>query len=149
MMKKTSMLTAMVAIIATFAFSAQAMDDPVKKRQNAMESIAKAVKMSSRMVKGTLPYNQATASGAMKTISEAGERFGQYFPKGSNEDPDSEASEKIWTDRKGFDDLLSKFNSDAKKAMDVASAGPAPFKAAFMDLVKNCKSCHDGYRIEK
>ncbi len=42
-----------------------------------------------------------------------------------------------------------KLAADASAAATVASKGPDAFKAAFGEVVKNCKGCHEVYRIPK
>lgn len=123
--------------------------DAIAKRKEMMKSVGGATKAASQMVKGETPFDAAKAAAAMTTIATGWEPFAKLFPAGTEKGGETTASPKIWQDMKDFDAKGKKMASDAKTAADAAAKGPDAFKAAFGEMAKNCKGCHEVYRIPK
>src|SRR5450631_4018538 len=83
-----------------------AQQDQVDKTQLAMKSNLKNAVSLSDMVKGKEPYNQAAVTAALAELEDVGKRFSVLFPdgiKGLKPKGDYYASDKVWSDRKGFE----------------------------------------------
>ncbi len=139
---------ALSLLIATFSGTALASDDPIDSRQKIMLSVGGAAGAAVAMIRGDVPFNPAIANAVFSTLNAAAHNYGDYFPEGS-EDDDSKASPKIWEDMAGFQSELAKFQESAGAAVAAKPQDLEAFKAAFGQIGGSCKSCHEGYRIEK
>lgn len=134
----------LVALLSTATIGV-ADDGPQDERHEIMEGVRDAAKPLGDMLRGKAEYDADVVMESLLTWRKAGETFGDLFPDGSE---GGEAAPAIWEDREGFDAALAKWLRETNAAIDVApqtvaEAGPV-VGAAF----KNCKSCHDKYRIE-
>ena len=114
-----------------------------------MKSVGGSSKTGADMVKGTVPYDAQKAGDAMGTIATGWATFAKLFPKGSETGGETTASPKVWESFADFDAKGKKFASDAAAAQKAAANGADAFKAAFGEVTKNCKGCHDAYRVPK
>jgi cytochrome c556 len=114
-----------------------------------MKGVGGAAKTSTEMVKGEKPYDAKAAEGAMSTIAKHWLTFAKLFPDNSKTGGDTTAAAKIWEDPKGFEERGAKMAKDAEAAAASASGGLDAFKASFGEVAKNCKGCHESYRIPK
>lgn len=146
-------LAVAVAVSALLAGSLGAFgeDSVIKQRQKLMKGVGDANKTVGKMVKGTDPYDGDVAAAAMKKISNVPDQYVKLFPKGTSnkDDPETEASPKIWEDMKSFTEKAGKLKAASAKAADAAAQGEDAFKPAFANLTKVCKDCHESFRIEK
>jgi cytochrome c556 len=129
---------------------AAAQQEQVDKTQLAMKSNLKSALTLVGMVKGEKPYDQAAVDAALAELEDVGKRFPALFPdsiKGLKPKGDYYASEKVWTDRAGFEGHAASFAKkvgEAKaKIKDLDS-----LKAAFPAVNDECKGCHETYRIK-
>jgi cytochrome c556 len=127
-----------------------AQQDQVDKTQLAMKSNLKSALTLLDMVKGTKPYDQAAVNAALVDLEDVGKRFPVLFPdsiKGLKPKGDYYASEKVWTDRKGFEGHAASFAKavgEAKgKIKDLNT-----LKATFPVINDECKGCHETYRVK-
>jgi cytochrome c556 len=135
-----------VAICASAAISAEDLVAAVKERRDLMKkTVAPAAKLGGQMVKGVKPFDAAEAAKAMNEISGVPDKYVTLFPKGTehggiadsqipDKDDQSEAKPEIWK------------NYAAAKAAGAAEQGKGTFTAAFNDMTKVCKECHESYR---
>ena len=140
-----------VAILATIAIAASGVgiaQDAIGQRQAAMKSLGGSAKAGSDMNKGTVPFDAKKAADAMDTIATGAATLVKLFPAGSDSG-ETRASPKIWQDAKGFEANAAKLATDAAAAQKAAATGADAFKAAFGNVVKNCDSCHETYRVPK
>jgi len=145
-------LTLLGAGLALAATGAMAQDDAVKARRELMKNVSgKNAKLASQLTKGEIPYNAEIAKAAMMSIHEVPDKFVKMFPKGtdSEQEIESEASPKIWTDMDGFQAAAGKLKLASAAAAEAATKGPGQFAVAFEHVFKACKGCHDTYRVEK
>lgn len=141
-----------VAILTTIAIVASGVgiaQDAIGQRKALMKSVGGATKTGSQMAKGEIPFDAAKASEAMGTIATGWANFAKLFPKGSETGGETTASPKIWESFADLDTKGKKFASDAAAAQKAAANGADAFKASFGDVTKNCKGCHDTYRVPK
>jgi cytochrome c556 len=101
------------------------------------------------MVKGEVPFDAGKAKAAMDTIGKNWGEFATLFPKGSETGGETTAAPKIWQSFEDFESKGKKMAADAVQASTAAGQGLEAFKAAFGEVAKNCKGCHQEFRIKK
>ncbi len=142
-----------VAALATIAVVATAAtvvaQDTIAQRKELMKGVGGASKTGSQLAKGEIPYDAAKASEAMGTIASNWAAFTKLFPKGSETGGETTASPKVWESFKDFEDKGQKLASDAVTAQKAAASGADAFKGAFGEVAKNCRACHEVYRVQK
>ena len=127
-----------------------AQQDQVAKTQLAMKSNLKNALALNSMMKGEKPYDQAAVDASIAELDEVAKRFTSYFPdsiKGLKPDGKYHASEKVWTDRPGFEAHAASF----AKAVDNAKGkikNADSLKTVFPTINKECLGCHETYRIK-
>lgn len=142
-------LTTLAAVaLVGFGSMALAVDDPVKARQEKMKSIGDSMKLLGQMAKGEVDYDAARAETAVQTIHTSIQGFTELFPEGSNVG-ETEAAPKIWEDMDGFKTIAGNLSEASAAAAPVAAQGLDALKGALGGIGKNCKECHDSYRIKK
>ena len=127
-----------------------AQQDQVDKTQLAMKSNLKSALTLLDIVKGTKPYDQAAVNAALIELEDVGKRFPVLFPdsiKGLKPKGDYYASEKVWTDRKGFEGHAASF------AKTVGEARPKikdldSLRATFPAINNQCLDCHEKFRLK-
>jgi cytochrome c556 len=147
-----------LAIYATVAISAEDLAAAVKERRDLMKkTVAPAAKLGGQMVKGVEPFDAEKAAKAMNDISAVPDKYVTLFPKGTehggvadsqipNKDDRSEAKPEIWEKFDDFKAIAMKLKDASAKAAGAAAQGKGTFTAAFNDMTKVCKECHETYR---
>lgn len=142
-----------VAVIATIAVAASGVgvvaQDAIAQRKALMKSVGGASKTGAQMTKGEVPFDAAKAAEAMGTIATSVSGAVKLFPKGTETGGETTASPKIWENFKDFQDKSQKLADDATAAQKAAANGADAFKTAFGEVTKNCRGCHQPYRIQK
>jgi cytochrome c556 len=138
---------ATIAVVATGATVVA--QDTIAQRKELMKAVGGASKTGSQLAKGDIPYDAAKASEAMGTIAANWEAFTKLLPKGSDTGGETTASPKIWENFKDFETKGQKMASDAATAQKAAASGADAFKGAFGEVAKNCRACHEVYRVQK
>ncbi|MDY0873126.1 cytochrome c [Dongia rigui] len=111
-------------------------------REEAMETIGGAFKPIGAMAKaGT--FDQAEVSEKAKVIAMELEHFGTLFPDASDK---SGTTEKVWSDRAGFDAARNDARAAALELAAVTDA--AAFPGAVKKLGDACGACHSTYRAD-
>jgi cytochrome c556 len=123
--------------------------DPIAARQAIMKQNGRDTGAGAKMLKGEVPYDPASAMVIFKNMNDSVKKFGALFPKGSETGGDTEAAPAVWTKPAEFKAALMKFEADTKAAMAAKPATLDAFKAQFITVTGNCKSCHEGFRIKK
>lgn len=137
---------ATVAVVASGAGLAQ---DAIGQRKALMKAVGGSSKTGSDMAKGSIPFDAAKAGEAMGTIATNWATFVKLFPAGTETGGETTASPKVWQSFKDFEDKGAKFAADAAAAQKAAANGADAFKAAFGEVAKNCRGCHEAYRVPK
>ena len=139
-----------VGMLLLSASVVSAQQDQVAKTQAAMKSNLKSALTLSGMVKGEKPYDQAAVEAALAELEDVAKRFASLFPesiKGLKPDGNFYASDKVWTDRAGFEAHVASFTKaigEARgKIKDLES-----LKATFPTVNKECLGCHETYRVK-
>lgn len=139
---------ALIGVGASFAV-AQEIDDPIGTRQGIMKATGAAAKVGGGIAKGEIAFDPAVANLVLATFNASSHAFGHYFPEGSETGQDTEASPKIWENRDGFMTRLQNFMQAADAAQASEPKDAEAFKVAFGSVTKNCKACHEDFRVEK
>ncbi len=140
-------LAAGLAVLATSVTVAQ---DPISKRRDFMKgSVGPGAKASGEMIKGEKPYDAAAAAAAASKIASGWEEFAKNFPKGSETGGETRAAPKIWETFSDFDEKGKALAKAAGVAAAEAPKGLDAFKAAWGEVGKTCKGCHDLYLLPK
>jgi cytochrome c556 len=127
---------------------ALASDTPQEARHEVMEDVGDAAKPIGKMLKGERTFDAAVVMESFKTWSAAAGVFGDMFPEGSETGGDTEAKATIWTDREGFDAQLALYAEAVEAAIGEAPQDLEALKAAAGPVFKECKACHEEYRVE-
>jgi cytochrome c556 len=153
-MKKVMLVVCVLAGVAAYtplAISADDLAGAVKERRHLMKDIvAPAAKLGGQMVKGVKPFDAEAAAKAMNEINGVPDKYVKLFPKGTahGEIADSEAKATIWEDFDGFKATAEKLKDASAKAAAAAAEGEGAFTAAFNDMTKVCKDCHQTFRVK-
>ncbi len=132
------------------AAHAQDADAAVKFRKALMQETKASLQAFSLLLKGEVADKESLALQA-QILALASERAGEAFvfrTRGLIEK--TTAHERVWTEQAKFRKKMDAFAKDARAFADLA-ARPASAKelgSAFKGLAKQCKSCHDRYRVE-
>jgi cytochrome c556 len=136
-----------VLLLAAGAVMAQ--QDQVKDTQTVMKGNGKNAGALAAMIKGEKPYDQATVDAALKQFADTGKKLPTLFPesiKGKTFDGDYQPTDKIWTDKAGFDEHITSF---AKTVSEAKITDLDTLKATLPVIGKQCGGCHETYRMKK
>jgi cytochrome c556 len=141
---KNCLLFAAIVGLAPLAIAA---GDPVEERHERMEEVGNAAGPLGGMLKGELEFDAAVALASFVTMKEQIDGIGQLFPEGSYVGGEDRAAEAVWTNRADFDQKMADFavaldNAIAASPQDLESLQPVA-----QNVFRNCKACHEDYRI--
>ncbi len=136
------------AIAASAATTVLAQSDVIAQRKDMMKSVGGATRDPGAMLKGEAAFDLAKVQASLATYQNAAAKFGALFPDNSKTGGETTAAPKVWEDANGFKAALEKFGNEAKAAA-AAIKDEASFKANFPNVLKNCGSCHETYRVKK
>jgi cytochrome c556 len=150
-MQKVMMVACALAGLAVLATGALSDDKAaaVKERRHLMkEVVAPAAKLGGQMVKGVEPFDADKAAKAMNNINGVPDKYVTLFPEGTahGQIADSEAKPAVWEDFDKFKTIAAKLKDASAKAAGAAAQGKGTFTAAFNDMTKVCKECHETFR---
>jgi cytochrome c556 len=131
------------------AGAVMAQQDQVKDTQTFMKGNGKNAGALAAMVKGEKPYDQATVDAALKQFADTAKKLPTLFPesiKGKTFDGDYATTDKIWTDKAGFDEHIASF---AKTVSEAKITDLDTLKAMLPVIGKQCGGCHETYRVKK
>ena len=148
-MKTTYIKVAAFCVASLVGTTTAIANDPIANRQAAMKNVGAAMRVAAGMVKGKIAYEGVAAEMAMRVMNSTAAGLTSLFPDGTQTGGDTEAAPKIWEDKAGFDAATATFLKASAAAAEAAKKGEADFKAAFGAVAKNCKACHQDYRIKK
>jgi cytochrome c556 len=137
------------ALLVLFSLNATAGDSPQAKRQALMKDVRESAKVIGGMLRGQAEYDSAAATEALTVFKKASGHFGDLFPEGSETGEETEAAPAIWEDRAGFDSALRDWADATDAALAALPDTLDDAKPVLGSVMRNCKACHDNYRIEK
>lgn len=144
------MLRVMIAaaIAASAATTVLAQADVISQRRDLMKSVGGATRDPGAMLKGEAAFDLAKVQTSLATFQSVAAKMPALYPDNSKTGGDTSAAPKIWEDANGFKAAFEKFSNEAKAAA-AAIKDEASFKANFPNVLKNCGSCHETYRVKK
>lgn len=143
----TRSLGVSLAIAAGLMVSAPGLiADPIKDRQSIMKSIGKTLKGLTAMANGEVEFDANMAKTGLGQIESFTADLPGLFPEGSISE-ESEAAPAIWEKRGEFDAALDAFIASATNASYPQDSFELGDRLG--ELGKNCKSCHQSFRIKK
>ena len=134
------------ALVLTAAFVAQAAT-PAETRREVMKQTGFIMRDSTGFLTGQTPWDAAKAKTLMTGLAGHATKLKTLYPAGSGNEPKTEASPAIWTNKPDFDKRLTEMGALATAASKSKTADE--FKPAFQKVSATCKSCHDLYRKKK
>ena len=145
--------TLVASALAVFATSALAAEDPIAIRKALMQANGAGAGIAGGVLKGELEYSPTIGKASIAAMNAAAQAYSSFLPEGSDDDPRTSVSPKIWEDKVGFEALMEKFRAATSAAMEASGKdGPADaeaFAAAVKPVLGSCKGCHEDYRIKK
>jgi cytochrome c556 len=149
-MRLVSALALAVSVGAFGAGIASAQQkSPIEEREALMKSFGRAATLTSKMVKGELPYEAGKVGDAFETWGNGIKKFGSLFPEDSKTGGDTRALPKIWSDRAEFEKHIADFEKDVAAQKANAISGLDGLKQAMAVVGKDCGGCHKEFRAEK
>jgi cytochrome c556 len=140
-------LIPLIVAVATLAGPAVAdeAENYIKYRQAMMKAIAGHTGASSQIVRGKIDAAGDLAMHA-RALAELNSDLARLFPEGSDFG-ETQAKEAIWEDWDKFEQA-SKAAAEATAGFASAVDGGDPEKiaAAFREVGKSCKGCHEDFR---
>ena len=136
-----------VGLALAIAGAAVSAGNPVEERQATMKDVGQIMKDGAGIAGGATAWDAAKTKALMGKLSADAKKLHGLYPKGSDADPKSGASPKIWENKADFDKRLDEMGTLAGKAG--GSKTVDEFKTGFGALGGTCKSCHDLYRKKK
>ena len=133
-------------ILSSVALAAD--EDPRHVRQDLMEQVGDAAKPIGQMLRGQRDFDADTVKASLETFHDVSMRFGDHFPAGSETGEGTEAAPAIWQDREGFNQVLADWQSAIAQALEANPDSLEATRPAVGPVFKQCKACHDTYRIE-
>lgn len=133
------------AVLALAAGAVSAQVDIIKSRQTIMKGVGKATGELGKVMKGEAKFDLAQAQEAFKIYADAGKKMPALFPDTTKTGGDTAALPKIWEAKADFEAKFAKLAADAER-LGPGIKDEAGFKAAFMEVTKNCGGCHELYR---
>ncbi|MBS7805821.1 cytochrome c [Rhizobiales bacterium TNE-4] len=122
--------------------------DAIAQRRDIMKAVGGATRDPGAMLKGEQPFDLAKVQRSLAIYADSAKTMPGLYPAGTQTGGDTSASPKIWEDAAGFKAAFDKFAADANAAAS-AIKDEASFKANFPNVLKNCGSCHEVYRVKK
>ena len=131
--------------------AAMAQQEIAVQQDNLMRGQAKSLyTVMLKMVKGEIPYNQASVDAAIRDLEGSVPKIPTVFATNPKQDVVNStygSSQKIWQNKADFDSKIppvAKATADVKgKIKDVAS-----LKVAYDSINAKCTDCHETYRLK-
>ncbi len=162
--KKLGLVLLASASVNTFAADApaaeKAAESPAAKqakqaievRKAAFTLIGNSFRPIGEASQGKIDYNQADIQSRANRILVLTDFLDHSFPEASNlGEPSTKTKADAWTKKAEFDKELKKFKDDVASLVKVATTEKTAtdaFKAAAGAVAKDCKSCHEGFKVK-
>ena len=144
-MKKFALLSLVLLPLAATADN----HDPIAQRQALMEDTRDALRPLIGMTRGEVDFDAETVSNSLAVFASTAEEAPALFPVGSETGGDTEAKMTIWSDRAGFDQAFANFGEAVAAAQAADIQTLEALQPQLQGVLKTCRDCHDGYRVEK
>lgn len=140
------LLTALAVLVVPVA-AAQADEAAIKYRKAAMRVLGGHMGSMAAIAKKQVPHADHFAVHA-KGLAETAALIGDVFPEGSDKMAgDTEATIAVWEKPEDFKAAVDMLVKASAKLSDAAAGGDmGATMAAFGEVGKSCKNCHDNFR---
>jgi len=139
--------TAVLLTLMGTAPMLMAVEDPADERHEMMEEMGDAAGALGAMLKGEAEFDSVTAMDSFIYMRESADVFVDLFPEGSYTGGEKKAAEAVWTDRAGFDQHWADFTAKVDTAIAAEPQSLDALKPVTNGVLKECKACHEDYRI--
>ncbi len=137
----------LAVLLTTGAAFAMTGAEVVQTRRSVFGEMTSALKYIAGHWDDSASYGDLAQAAAV--IERDAKNLPKLFPAGTSESDGlrTAASDAIWTDRVGFDQLAGQLAAQAAKlARTTAASDSAQVKSEIKVVVATCKSCHRDYR---
>lgn len=152
-MKRIALAAAILAATAAVPASAQQGPKPeaeIRYRQSVMNVIGRAMGPMGAMAQGKVPFNAAVAQKNSALVETMLTLPWDSFGPGTDKGAPTKADLKVWKETAKFKQGSEGAQKAAASLAAAAKTGDeGKFKAAFGELGKSCKSCHDDFQLKQ
>lgn len=144
-----SRVTAPASAVAPAAVSGAKAKAVMHERHEGMEKVGKTMKSLARQIKSGAP-DMADVKNHAAAMNGLAQKSSTWFPAGTGPTVGKTgAKAEIWQKPEDFAAKMKAFQS-ASAGLNAAAQGgnAASVTAAFGNLGKSCKACHDSYRTD-
>ncbi len=121
-------------------------DDAIKYRQSAMFMMSQHAARLGAMAQGKMPWDAAAASANAETLAMLAKLPWPAFMPGTDKG-DTRAKPDVWSDSVKFNANAQQLGEETARLAAAAKSGDqAAMKAAFGEVGRTCKGCHDQFR---
>ncbi len=144
---QTNRLIRKLVLVLTLTTAAVvgAAEDIAEERHELMEGVRDATKPVGAMLKGERDFDAGQLQESLAVFDAASKKLGDLVPAGSE---GGDAAPSIWEDPDGFAAKIEQWQSDIARAIEADPQNLADAKPVVGQVLRNCKGCHDSYRIE-
>ena len=146
----TLVVVACATLVAGAAQAQVKPEDEIRYRQSVMNVIGRAMGPMGAMAQGKAPFNAATVQKNAALIDTMMALPWNSFGPGTDKGAPTKADPKVWSDAAKFKQT-AEANQKAVATLVAESKGgdEGKFKAAFGEVGKTCKGCHDDFRTKE
>lgn len=123
--------------------------DPIAERQSLMSDTRDALRPLIGMTRGQVDFDADTVTQSLAVFANTSEKARDLFPVGTESGGDTEAKETVWSDPEGFQQGFVAFSAAVADAQAADIQSLEALQPQLQAVLKTCRDCHDGYRIEK
>jgi len=141
---------ALSAATAGLALAQQKPEAEIRYRQSVMNVIGRAMGPMGAMAQGKAPFNAAVAQKNSALVETMLALPWDSFGPGTDKGAPTKADLKIWKETAKFRQGSEATQKAAASLAAAAKTGDeGKFKAAFGELGKTCKSCHEDFQLKQ
>jgi cytochrome c556 len=116
----------------------------IGERRELMKRSGEQAKIGGLITRGDIPFDLAKAQVIFAVFAEKAAKLPGLFPEDSKSG-DTRARPAIWEKPEEWKAAIDKFAADTKEAR-AQTTDLETFKAAFLNVSRNCLSCHETFR---
>jgi cytochrome c556 len=150
-MNRTALaVAALAAASASLALAQQKPEEEIRYRQSVMNVIGRAMGPMGAMAQGKAPFNAAAAQKNAALVDTMLGLPWESFGAGTDKGAPTKADPKIWKEAAKFRQAAEGTQKAVANLVVAAKSGDeGKFKAAFGEVGKSCKGCHDDFRTKE
>ena len=143
--KLACLALATAVIPAAWAFKDA--DEAIKYRKAGFTLISEHVGQMGAMIRNEKPYDAKEFQYRAESVAALSLMPLEGFMYPGSDKGETKAKPAVWENMEGFSKSLKTFQDQAAALAKASASGDlATAKPAFMDVMKNCKSCHTDYK---